>query len=278
LHYHVLEWGATDPGRDHTVVLVHGFLDLAYSWEEVVEAGLGARFHVVAPDMRGHGDSDWVGAGGYYHFLDYLADLHEVISTLGRRRVSLVGHSMGGNIAAYYAGTYPDRIAHLALLEGLGPPETVDTGPDRVVAWLAAWRSVRERPLKTYADVAEAAARLREHDPLLDEARSLRLAAHGTTRAPDGRLRYKHDPLHATIGPYGYRVEVARRFWERIRCPVLLIEGSESTFQLHPDEVERRRAFLQRSSTARIEGAGHMMLRHRPLEVAAALGDFLARP
>src|SRR5262245_26616302 len=121
---HVLEWGGADAALDHTVVLLHGFLDLAWTWVPTVEAGLAGRFHVVAPDVRGHGDSDRVGPGGYYHFIDYLADLDALVRTLGRRRLSLVGHSMGGSIASYYAGVYPDRVHRLALLEGLGPPET----------------------------------------------------------------------------------------------------------------------------------------------------------
>src|SRR5690348_15261143 len=87
---HVLEWGRDQPALDHTVVLLHGFLDLAWTWVPTVEAGLAGRFHVLAPDVRGHGDSDWVGGGGYYHFIDYLADLDDLVRTLGRRRLSLV--------------------------------------------------------------------------------------------------------------------------------------------------------------------------------------------
>src|SRR4051812_19362021 len=96
LSYHLLEW---DGGGDHTVILLHGFLDNAWGWQAAVDAGLGDGLHVVAPDLRGHGDSDWIGAGGYYHFPDYLADLHDLITQVGRARVSLVGHSMGGSVA-----------------------------------------------------------------------------------------------------------------------------------------------------------------------------------
>ena len=99
LRYHVLEWGVDDVSLQHTVVLLHGFLDMAWGWMRTVRARLAGRFHVIAPDLRGHGDSDRVGAGGYYHFIDYLADLHELIDKLGRTKVSLVGHSMGGSIA-----------------------------------------------------------------------------------------------------------------------------------------------------------------------------------
>ena len=127
------------------------FSTTAWGWQPMVEAALAAGLHVVAPDMRGHGDSDWIGPGGYYHFPDYLADLHEVSGRSGARSVSLVGHSMGGSIAAYYAGSFPERMHKLALLEGLGPPESKDAMPARVATWLAAWKKVREKSPKSYA-------------------------------------------------------------------------------------------------------------------------------
>ena len=97
LRYHFLEWGGDDPTLDHTVVLIHGFLDLSWTWEAVAAAGLAGKYHLVAPDLRGHGDSDRVGAGGYYHFMDYLADLQDLIDQVGRKHVSLVGHSPRGS-------------------------------------------------------------------------------------------------------------------------------------------------------------------------------------
>ena len=277
LRYHVLEWGGDRPEPAHTVVLLHGFLDLAWGWEATVQAGLGDRFHVVAPDLRGHGDSDWVGPGGYYHFLDYLADLEEVIAALGRERVSLVGHSMGGSVAAYFAGSFPERVHRLALLEGLGPPDQTDSTPERVRAWVAAWRRVRERAPRSYASVEEAASRLQAHDPLLSPELALVLAGRGTRPGPDGRLRFKHDPLHATPGPVPFRSAVAAEFWSRVRCPVLLVEGSESAFRHMGEEATRRASFLPDAKRAVLAGAGHMMQRHQPATLADMLIDFLSR-
>src|SRR5688500_6076951 len=140
------------------VVLVHGFLDLAWGWRLVAER-LATRYRVVAPDLRGHGDSDWIGRGGYYHFFDYVADLDDVVGRL-RAPVRLVGHSMGGSVASYLAGARPERIARLALLEGQGPPEQTDAVPQRTARWIDAWRAARA-PSKTMATVADGAARLR---------------------------------------------------------------------------------------------------------------------
>lgn len=274
LEYHVLEWNR---GAPHTVLLIHGFLDFGWGWAPMVESGdFARRFHVVAPDLRGHGDSGRVGAGGYYHFMDYLADLHSLIEQLAPERLSLVGHSMGGSVAGYYAGAYPAQIHRLALLEGMGPPQTPTLVPDRVIGWINGWKRARTRPARSYPDVAAAAARLQQHDSLLDAELARTLAERGTRPGADGGLVFKHDPLHATMGPYPYRVDVAMEFWGRVTCPVLLVDADQSTFRHLRDELERRASsFVQREQRTLI-GAAHMMQRHQPEALASMLGDFLA--
>jgi pimeloyl-ACP methyl ester carboxylesterase len=276
IEYHLLEWGGDDPSLEHTVVLVHGFLDLAWGWVETVQAALAGRFHVIAPDLRGHGDSDWVGAGGYYHFMDYVADLSSLVDQTARRELSLVGHSMGGTVTAYYAGAFPDRVRSLALLEGVGPPEDPTPIPERLATWIAAWRRARSREPRRYATLADAAARLCEADSLLRPELALRLAERGTLALADGSRRFKHDPLHATRGPYPFRVAVAESFWRRISAPVLLVEGSESAFRAFGEEVERRVACLAHARRELIAGAGHMVQRHQPAALGQLLADFLS--
>jgi pimeloyl-ACP methyl ester carboxylesterase len=271
LHLHLLEW---DGGGDHTVFLLHGFLDNAFSWEAMMEHGLGARLHVVAPDLRGHGDSDWIGAGGYYHFVDYLADVQELAGLIARQRLSLVGHSMGGSVAGYFAGSYPERVHKLALLEGLGPPEASDTMPERVRTWVAAWQRARAATPRSYASLDEAAARLRQHDPLLAPELALRLAATGT-RLTDGGYVFKHDPLHLTPGPYGFSLALAQQFWQRVRGPTLLVDGAQSLFRAREEETARRAASFANARPVTLDGAGHMMQRHQPAALARLLAQFL---
>jgi len=269
----VLEW---DTGSDHTVVLVHGFLDMAWGWERVVRAGLARDLHVIAPDMRGHGDSDRVGAGGYYYFLDYVADLASIVEELGRSRVSVVGHSMGGMIASYYAGVFPESVHRLALLEGIHAPEA-SPGPARVRDWITSWRRVREHAPRTYASVQEAAARLRQHDALLREDLALELAQHGTRETSEGWV-FKHDPLHLTRGPYPFRVDWAEPLWRAITCEVLLVDGGESRLHLASADRERRLACFPSARMATVPGAGHMMQRHQPEALSRLLLEFLTTP
>jgi pimeloyl-ACP methyl ester carboxylesterase len=274
LDLHVLEWGSERPELEHTVVLVHGFLDLAWGWEDLVLAGLAERFHVIAFDQRGHGDSDRIGPGGYYHFMDYVADLASLLERVGRQQISLVGHSMGGTVVSYYAGAFPDRVARLALLEGVGPPEDAADLPERTRHWIRGWAAARNKAPRAYPDLAAAARRLQQQDAKLGAELALRLAERGTRELADGSRAFKHDPLHLTRGPYPFRSSFARSFWERITCPVLLVEASESPFQ-YLEGREERLATFRNARTHVIAGAGHMMQRHAPEELCRVLRDFL---
>jgi pimeloyl-ACP methyl ester carboxylesterase len=264
LTYNILEWDG--PG-DLTFVLVHGFADLADGcWSEIAER-LAAYGHVIAPDLRGHGDSDWISGGGYYYFMDYVADLDDVIAKLARERVVLVGHSMGGSVSAYYAGTRPERLTGLALIEGLGPPDMARLdGPSRTAIWIDTWRTARDK-VTPMPSIDEAVRRLRKHDARLDEPRARRLAEIGT-RAVDGGWLWKHDPLHRTFGPHAYRLEVAIRYWQRIACPALIIDGADSKLTLPPDELAKRRAHFANHRHVVVPDAGHAVPRHQPARVA----------
>ncbi|MDB4963867.1 MAG: alpha/beta hydrolase fold protein [Myxococcales bacterium] len=225
---------------------------------------------MIAPDQRGHGDTARIGAGGYYHFMDYVADLDDVITQLARRQVILVGHSMGGSVCGYYAGTRPARLTALALIEGLGPPDmSALDGPDRTASWIDAWRTMRAKPQSPMA-FDEAVRRLRKFDHLLDEPLARDLAEHGT-RAVDGGYVWKHDPLHMTMGPYPYRLETATRYWQRVTCPVMIVDGAQSKLNLPSTERADRRRHFASHRHVEIAEAGHAVQRHQP----AVLADLL---
>ena len=165
------------------VLILHGFLEQGFAWDAVARqlvAALGR--NVVAPDHRGHGRSEHVGAGGFYHFWDYVGDVQAVVDHLGGV-VDLVGHSMGGTMAALYAGSRPETVRRLALLEGFGPPDVEEQALDLARAFLR----TRDRPPRhpIMADVAAAAERMRRYNPSLDVAtsRPSRAVSSATRRA-----------------------------------------------------------------------------------------------
>jgi pimeloyl-ACP methyl ester carboxylesterase len=255
-------------------VLLHGFLDLGYGWHEVADR-LAQHAQVIAPDLRGHGDSDWIGGGGYYHFFDYIADVDELIARTARKRLVVVGHSMGGSVASYWAGTRPQRLHALALLEGLGPPDQGEVElSGRTAMWIDAWKKARGKPQKAMASIDEAAARLRKHDPLLGEELARRLATAGTRGVDDGFM-WKHDPLHMTMGPYPFRRDNAAQYWKRITCPVLVIDGGATMLNLAEAERATRRAYFANHRHVVVPGVGHMMQRHDPDAIAKLLLELI---
>jgi pimeloyl-ACP methyl ester carboxylesterase len=270
LRHHLLEWSTTGP----TVLLLHGFLEHAHAWDFVAPRLAAAGFRVLALDWRGHGDTAWVGAGGYYHFPDYAADLAGVVRALGGR-VALVGHSMGAGGAVLYAGTAPAAVTALACIDALGPPDMrPEDVPQRYVAWLADLDKAVIRERATLS-LAGATARIRERFPHFTPAMAEHLARHGTREENGGRT-WKFDPLHQTTAPTPYYVAQARPFWARIACPVLYVAGAKSPYRLPLDDEADRLAALRAERFVMPDVAHHPHL-EAPDRLAEILVDFLRR-
>lgn len=277
LKIHYLEWGEPD---GEPLLLIHGFLDHGRSWEPLVAAlkkKSSKPMWIIAPDCRGHGDSGWVGAGGYYHFPDYLWDLECLLESLDVEKISLIGHSMGGTISFLYAGTFPEKVRKLVLVEGIGPiaMQFVDT-PPRMERWLAELKGLRQRKVVEYATLEKAAERLRRKNPRLKPELALELASSGMKQIESGKWVWKFDPLHRTVAPQPFYSGQAVEFFRRILCPVLIVDGAKSRQTPRPDLEERLSAIADRSH-AEIEDAGHMVHHDNPEGLAQAVTAFLNR-
>ena len=271
LRHHVLEW---DGGGRTTVLCLHGFLDLAWGFAPLAPSLAEAGHHVVAPDLRGHGDTDRVGAGGYYYFMDYLLDVADLVDRLARERLVLVGHSMGGTVALMYAGVFPGRPERVAALESIHVRPREDAPPRRALEWIEGVRQARARGPQVLPTIQACAERIRRHDPRCPPDLALFLAERGTVPAPGGRA-FKHDPLHLTRGPYPFRLDLWKAYFAAIQCPVLLLDAADSELPPPPDMAERLAAFARPPRRAMVADAGHMMIRHQPAEVARLLLEFL---
>jgi pimeloyl-ACP methyl ester carboxylesterase len=277
LVHHVVEHHG-DLARDspaRTVVLLHGYLDHARVFDKL--AAELPDLHLLAIDLRGHGDTGWVGAGGYYHFYDYVADVHALIHRLAKPPVAIVGHSMGGGVARMLAAAFPSLVTHLCLIEGLGTPAVpFDDAPSRVRAFVEDLGRLAARAPRRFATIEEAAARVRQHNPRISESDALHFARHGTRPLPEGGFTWKFDPLHQTRAPWAFHEELQLPFLRAITAKTLVIEGADG--YLLADEVRARRvAALRPIGELRIPGAGHHVFLDAPAAVAAALRDLLAR-
>jgi pimeloyl-ACP methyl ester carboxylesterase len=270
LRLHLVEWGTGGP----PVLLLHGFLEHARAWDFVAVRLAAAGFRVAALDWRGHGDSEWVGRGGYYHFADYVADLAAVVRHLDGPP-AIVAHSMGAGAALLYAGTEPDRLAALVCVDALGPPDMEpESAPGRFAQWILDLERTRDRaPGRT--QLADAIGKLRERFPRFSAEAARHLAVHGTV--PDGAQRaWRFDPRHQTTSPQPYSARQAAAFWRAIRCPSLLVEGADSPLRLQPEEVERRCRAIGAERVV-LDDCGHHPHLEQPEALAQVLIPFLRR-
>jgi len=274
LSIHYLEWGDSN---GEPLVLVHGFLDLAYSWQPFVDELLAktkSPLRIIAPDCRGHGDSGWIGAGGYYHFPDYILDLDCVLRAAAIGQFKLIGHSMGGTISFQYAGTFPDRVKKLVLIEGVGPVGmNFSEAPPRMKTWIDEVHERGRRHFREYSSVEAGASQLRQSNPRLNPPFAMALARAGMKQNERGKWLWKFDPLHRTAAPQPFYTAQAREFFQRIECPVLIVDGKESRQTRRTDKQERYDAIRQHSRVI-IDDAGHMVHQDNPGRLAEVVAPF----
>jgi len=276
LRYHVRRWRHDGAPK---LVLLHGWMDVSASFQFLVDA-LRGPWDVYAPDWRGYGLTDW-GKSDCYWFPDYIADLDFLLDWIEPASPArLVGHSLGGNVAALYAGVRPQRVARLVNLEGFGMAATQpEQAPRRYARWLG---ELHDAPrLRSYAGFVELAQRLRQNNPRLSAERADFLARHWGREAGDGTVVLRGDPAHKIVNPVLYRYEEVRACWQQVSAPVLWVDadGSDTLKRLALGEAqhaERRCAFSNLEHVT-VRDAGHMLHHDQPEAVARLIEDFLAR-
>ena len=193
---HVRHWG-----REGAPILfmVHGWMDVAASFQFMVDE-LAGDWHVIAPDWRGFGLSDYTQSDTYW-FPDYLADLDAMLLHYSPEApVNLLGHSMGANIAGLYAGVRPERIARFINLEGFGMMATrPEQAPGRYAKWLD---ELRQPPqMRSYPSLQAVAARLQKTNPRLPDDRAAFLAEHWAVQNEAGEWDIMGVPQHKRVNP-----------------------------------------------------------------------------
>ncbi|MDX1383103.1 MAG: alpha/beta hydrolase [Thermoanaerobaculia bacterium] len=275
LRLHYLDWGNQDKPL---LLLIHGGRDHAHNWDWVARR-LRQDYHVVAPDLRGHGDSAWA-IGGMYTQSDFVLDVVQLLDALDDYPVRILGHSLGGAIALHYTGTYPDKVEKLIAIEGMGPPpEMLDRrrGTDawkRMADWIARMQDLAGRMPRRYESVEAAMQRMQEANAHLSDEQARHLTVHGVARNEDGTYSWKFDNYVRALGPYQFSTDDLASIWGRIGCPTLLVRGTES-WASDPEEDGRIAAF-QNARLVNFTGAGHWVHHDQLEEFLAVASDFLA--
>lgn len=267
---HWLEWG--EPGQ-RPVLLLHGYLDIAHGWVPFAEA-MGEGYRIVAPSFRGHGKSGWTEGYGYV-FYNYIYDWVQLLAHLGWERLDLVGHSMGANCASVLAGTCPDRIRRLVLLEGFGVPGwTADDIPERLASHIERRLPAQRKANRVFASLDDVVARIQQSNPRYPADHARMLAKHGAYQRDDGQWTWRFDPRMRLPNPVMYQMEHFRAFWQRISAPTLQVIGEESSFAAF---AEPEHWNIPDMEIVAIPEAGHMIQHDAPEALARVVQDFLGQ-
>ena len=251
-----VDWGNPEAPP---LILQHGGRDHARSWDWVAEE-LARDWHVIAPDLRGHGDSAWA-PDGNYDMGPFVYDFAQLVHTLGHEQVSIIAHSLGGNIATRFAGLYPEKVRKLVNIEGLGPsPKIRDQREaagysNRFRKWIEDRRKAAGRIPRRYPTIEAAYARMKEENGFLSDVQARHLTINGASRNEDGTWSWKFDP-YLNVWPFeDVSDERTNELWRAITCPVLLLYGADS-WASNPELDGRAEVFSDRR-TVEFENAGH---------------------
>jgi pimeloyl-ACP methyl ester carboxylesterase len=272
LRLHYADWGnASAP----PLLLVHGGQDHCRNWDWVAH-DLRRDYHVIAPDLRGHGDSAHSPSGDY-GLSAYVYDLAQLIHQQQLAPVKIVAHSLGGNIALRYAGTFPETVSKLVAIEGLGPSpdrlarRAAKAAPDRLRDWVMEKRAFAGRMPRRYASIEDAFARMQAENRHLTEDQARHLTLFGVAQNEDGTYSWKFDNYVRTPSPADLSEQDLQAIWANISCPVLFVNGKES-WASNP-ETDGRMQYFRDGRVAEFDDAGHWV--HHD-QLAAFLGTVRA--
>ncbi|NBC36059.1 alpha/beta fold hydrolase [Novosphingobium sp. FSY-8] len=258
LRMHYVDWGNPDAPP---LILQHGGRDHCRSWDWVAQA-LRKDWHVICPDLRGHGDSAW-SPDAHYTSFSFVSDMAQLVQTLGYDQVTICAHSLGGNIATLFTGLYPDKVRRLANIEGLGvsPLHSRERDakpyPDRIRQWIAERHAAAGRLPRRYARIEDAIDRMRAANPQLTEEQVRHLTIHGVNRNEDGSYVWKFDPYLNVWPVANFPQEEIHGLWGAITCPVQFFYGGQS-FAVDP-RIDGRITHFRDADVHFYPDAGHWL-------------------
>ena len=257
IRIYYLDWGTT--GKQ-PLILLHGIARVAHTFDHLAPH-FTANYHVIAVDMRGHGDSAW-NAQGAYVVEDYVRDIEALIAELKLRNIVLWGNSTGGRVAQMIAGLHPELVSAV-IVEDVGPErprEVSNRRADRMSREAAGWASAEDF-----------LAHAKTENPRTSEPVLRRLVEHGSKPRADGRIVWKRDP--AILNGF-----VPTELWatvRRIKAPIIYILGGASSIVPAQTQMDIRQA-LPQAQIVMLPGLGHYPSDEKPAEFLAVVDRFLA--
>ena len=238
IRVHYLDWGSPDK---QPFIILHGISRVAHQFDQLAPR-FKNDYHIMAIDMRGHGDSGWSPEGAYL-VEDYVKDIEAFVDQLQLRNLVLLGNSTGGRVVQVYAGLHPDRVAKLI---------SEDVGPERTNDIASAFTRQVEREANGWASEEDLLADLKKSNAKTPEEILRSYAHYGAKKREDGRIVWKRDPNLAK----GFVPTDLWRFVREIKCPTIYILGSASRI-VPPETQEELKKTLPDVQIVVMPGLGH---------------------
>jgi pimeloyl-ACP methyl ester carboxylesterase len=257
LRIHYLEWGTPDK---QPLIMLHGIGRVAHTFDHIAPH-FASRYHVMAVDMRGHGDSEWDPKGAYL-VEDYVKDIEAMAQQLRLRNIVIWGNSTGGRVAQVFSGLHPELVAAV-ISEDVGPERPREIA-DGMVARL------RQEDEKGWASEDELLAQQKAGSPRTGEDILRAYVHYGSKKRPDGRIIWKRDP---GIGN-GFVPTELWRFVRQIKSPIIYVIGGRSNIVPATTQDELRKV-LPQAEIVTIPGVGHYPSEENPSDFLAIVDKFL---
>ncbi|MFO1014335.1 MAG: alpha/beta hydrolase [Caulobacteraceae bacterium] len=270
LRLHYADWGNTSAPP---LILLHGGRDHCRNWDWVAQE-LRRDYHIICPDLRGHGDSAYSPSGDY-SMGAFVYDLAQLIHQQKLGPVPIIAHSLGGSIALRYTGAFPETVSKLIAIEGMGGGQARGTrvAAERLRTWVGETRKLAGRLPRKYLSIEEACARMQAENKHLTAEQARHLTVHGVAQNEDGTYSWKFDNYVRSFSPVDFTQEELQELWSEITCPVLLVNGKES-WATNP-ETDGRLAHFKNAKVIEFENAGHWVHHDQLQGFLTAVRDFL---
>ncbi|MGE0384469.1 MAG: alpha/beta fold hydrolase [Gammaproteobacteria bacterium] len=262
LRFHLLEWG--EPGAP-PILLLHGGHQSAHSWD-LVSLHLADRFHVIAVDQRGHGDSEWA-RDVSYSSEEMARDAQAVIAALGLTKPLVMGHSMGGRNSLLLALNAPEALRALVVVD-IGP-EISDIGKRVISSFVAA--------NEEFEDLEQFTANVRRYDPYRSAEHIARTVKYNLFQRADGKYVSKNDGAPRRLGLLKSANAAERLTLDGVRdlrLPVLLVRGADSNV-LSAEAAQRFVDALPAGRLVQVPDCGHNVHGQNTPGFIAAVTPFL---